>query len=313
MSKPDNPLKLRMKATIGSEAPEPTSDEIVVYHWGRIFGVLTVLLLLVVALLWIFWPVTKMENVDANPAAEQQTTTADNSKQKQPASDQPQTDYAGDPPQADYLVATDESAGDGLAEGDGQAPVTGNDKPATSRPEQAPQGEEGEPTTTAGNKTGEASETRQNNEVFETATTASAASPAESEPGPQPVTESNHALAEVSIQSPHLQRAALTQNLQEKEPVGNLPGEVAMSEEGIIRVFFFNHLLDLKGQTLFHDWYRDGERVARVTIQPFSDSMRASSAKYINRDMLGQWRVEAVTGEGSVLGSGRFQVLEAGD
>lgn len=265
MSKPDNPLKLRMKATIGSKAPEPTSNEIVVYHWGRIFGVLTVLLLLVVAFLWIFWPVTKMENVDANPAAEQQTTTADNSKQKQPASDQPQ---------ADYLVATDESAGAGHAEGDGQAPVTGNDKPAT---------------------------------------TTSAASPAESEPDPQPVAESNHALAEVSIQSPHLQRATLTQNLQEKEPVGNLPGEVTMSEEGIIRVFFFNHLLDLKGQTLFHDWYRDGERVARVTIQPYSDSMRASSAKYINRDMLGQWRVEAVTGEGSVLGSGRFQVLEAGD
>ena len=86
-----------------------------------------------------------------------------------------------------------------------------------------------------------------------------------------------------------------------------------MSEEGIIRVFFFNHLLDLKGRTLFHDWYRDGERVARVTIQLYSDSMRASSAKYINRNMLGQWRVEAVTGEGSVLGSGRFQVLEAGD
>jgi hypothetical protein len=41
--------------------------------------------------------------------------------------------------------------------------------------------------------------------------------------------------------------------------------------------------------------------------------MRASSAKYINRNMLGQWRVEAVTQDGSVLGSGRFQVLEAGD
>jgi len=276
MSKPDNPLTLRIKATIGSEAPEPTSNEIVVYHWGRIFGVLTVLLLLVVAFSWIFWPVTEMESVDANLAAEQQTITADNSKQKQPAGDQPQTDYAGDPPQADYLVATDESAGAVNAEGDSQAPVTANDKPTTIRPEQAPQGEEGEP-------------------------------------GPQPVAESNHALAEVSIQSPHLQRAALTQNLQEKEPVGKLPGEVAMSEEGIIRVFFFNHLLDLKGQTLFHDWYRDGERVARVTIQPYSDSMRASSAKYINRNMLGQWRVEAVTIEGSVLGSGRFQVLEAGD
>jgi hypothetical protein len=259
MSKPDNPLTLRIKATIGSEAPEPTSNEVVVYHWGRIFGVLTVLLLLVVAFSWIFWPVTEMESVDANPAG-----------------DQPQTDYAGDPPQADYLVATDESAGAGNAEGDSQAPATGNDKPETSRPEQAPQGEEGEL-------------------------------------GPQPVTESNHALAEVSIQSPHLQRAALTQNLQEKEPVGQLPGEVAMSEEGIIRVFFFNHLLDLKGRTVFHDWYRDGERVARVTIQPYSDSMRASSAKYINRNMLGQWRVEAVTGERSVLGSGRFQVLEAGD
>lgn len=310
MSKPDNPLTLRMKATIGSETPEPTSNEIVVYHWGRLLGVLTVLLLLAVAFIWIFWPVTKLESVDANPVAEQQTTTADNSKQKQPAGDQPQTDYAGDPPQADSRVATDESAGAGNAEGDGQAPVTGNDKPATSRPEQAPQGEEHESTTTAGNKTGEASGTRQNNEVSETATTAS---PAESEPSPQRVAESNHALAEVSIQSPHLHRATLTQNLQEKEPVGNLPGVVAMGEEGIIRVFFFNHLLDLKGRTLFHNWYRDGERVARVTIRPYSDSMRASSAKYINRDMLGQWRVEAVTAEGSVLGSGRFQVLEAGD
>ncbi|MGP4844161.1 DUF2914 domain-containing protein [Marinobacter sp. 1Y8] len=124
--------------------------------------------------------------------------------------------------------------------------------------------------------------------------------PESSEPG----------VAMVSIDSSHLQAAGLTRGLKDKEPVDQLPANLKMNDKGVFRIYFFNMMADLKGQTVFHDWYLNDERVAHVRIQPYSDLMRASSAKYINRNMLGQWRVEAVTDQGEVLGSGQFTVSE---
>ncbi|WP_373284933.1 DUF2914 domain-containing protein [Marinobacter halophilus] len=81
-----------------------------------------------------------------------------------------------------------------------------------------------------------------------------------------------------------------------------------MDSDGLIRIYLFTEIQGMKGQLHFHDWYLENERVARVEIRPSVDPMRASSAKYIDRHMLGDWRVEVVTEEGELLAKGgRFQ------
>lgn len=117
-------------------------------------------------------------------------------------------------------------------------------------------------------------------------------------------------MAQLDIASSHLQRIQLTWELRNREPTTALPAVINLGSREVVRVYFFNELQGLKGQTVYHDWYLNGERVARVDIDAFLDRMRASSGKYINREMLGDWRVEAVTDSGTVLGSGSFSVTQ---
>ncbi|WP_111496105.1 DUF2914 domain-containing protein [Marinobacter bohaiensis] len=114
----------------------------------------------------------------------------------------------------------------------------------------------------------------------------------------------------VEIASDHLARAQLTSALDGREPTDVMPMTVRMGSEDLIRVYYFNEWRGLKGRTVYHDWYRGDERMARVEIDAFLDSMRASSSKRINRQMLGDWHVETVTDSGEVLGIGYFRVTE---
>ncbi|MCG8517261.1 MAG: DUF2914 domain-containing protein [Pseudomonadales bacterium] len=96
--------------------------------------------------------------------------------------------------------------------------------------------------------------------------------------------------------------------LDNKEPTEAIPAVLPMNADGLMRVYLFTETRNLNGQLHFHDWYREGERVARVRIMPFSDAMRASSGKFINGDMTGQWRVEVVTEAGEALAEAEFEV-----
>lgn len=115
--------------------------------------------------------------------------------------------------------------------------------------------------------------------------------------------------ASIKLLSDHLLRAQLSTGLEEKEPIDEIPNVLAMDSDGLIRIYLFTEIQGMKGQLHFHDWYLEDERVARVEISPSVDPMRASSAKYIDRQMVGDWRVEVVTEEGELLAKGEFSVL----
>lgn len=124
---------------------------------------------------------------------------------------------------------------------------------------------------------------------------------------PEPATMT--ASAEVELLAPGLARAQLTWELRDKEPVDVLPHQLVMNEEGLLRVFLFTETQGLKNQLHFHEWYLNDERVARVRILPYSDHMRASSSKFIDRGMTGDWRVDVVLASGERLATGAFVVL----
>lgn len=115
--------------------------------------------------------------------------------------------------------------------------------------------------------------------------------------------------ASIKLLSDHLLRAQLSTGLEEKEPIDEIPNVLAMDSDGLIRIYLFTEIQGMEGQLHFHDWYLEDERVARVEISPSVDLMRASSAKYIDRHMVGDWRVEVVTEEGELLAKGEFSVV----
>lgn len=143
--------------------------------------------------------------------------------------------------------------------------------------------------------------------------TALSDSSAEPAPLPAPATGESEPFREeaasITLLSDHVTRAQLSTGLEEKEPIDEIPNVVAMDSDGLIRIYLFTEIQGMEGQLQFHDWYLEDERVARVEIRQSVGPMRASSAKFIDRHMVGDWRVEVVTEEGELLAKGEFSVL----
>ena len=91
------------------------------------------------------------------------------------------------------------------------------------------------------------------------------------------------------------------------EPVGY---RIQMNDEGIIKLILFTEMDGLRGKTLHHEWYRGDARVARVRIPVNVDQQRSHSSKFINRQMLGVWRVKVVDEQGELYAEANFEVVE---
>lgn len=115
----------------------------------------------------------------------------------------------------------------------------------------------------------------------------------------------------VVIHDDRIARAQITHQIINREPVEKLGHTIAMSEAGIIRVYLFTEMQNLKGETVYHDWYLGDKRMARVTLNVRYDRTRASSSKYINRQMAGDWRVMVTNRAGDLLVSAQFNVPQS--
>ncbi len=114
----------------------------------------------------------------------------------------------------------------------------------------------------------------------------------------------------VTIHSNHITQAQLTTNIRNRTPVDNIQSSIDMNAEGLLRIYLFTEMQDLVGNTLYHSWYRNGKRMARVPISVRNRSARASSSKFIDRFMTGNWTVEVRDNAGTLMVTAEFDVLK---
>jgi len=112
----------------------------------------------------------------------------------------------------------------------------------------------------------------------------------------------------IDIKSEKIARAQLTNGVSKKEPVDKLGSTIPMNEKGLIKVFLFTDMHGLKGETLYHEWYLAGKRMARVKINVRNNNVSASSSKFIDKYMMGDWKVNVVNHSGDALVSAQFIV-----
>ena len=112
----------------------------------------------------------------------------------------------------------------------------------------------------------------------------------------------------ISIESAHMVRAQLTYNLKKGNPVERLGDVISMNDDALIKLYLFTDMAGLKGETLYHDWYLADKRMARVKINVRSNSVSASSSKFIDKHMTGDWRVKVTNSKGDALVSAVFNV-----
>ncbi|MDO3722179.1 DUF2914 domain-containing protein [Marinobacter sp. chi1] len=278
------------------------AEEVVVYYWGRIFSALAILALLAGSIAWgamvLLGPDEPAPVSNAGQLSDELASV-----QRSNDGDQQDSPDRREPIFADELEGGDEP---GAAQMSATNSIT---LPTTAaQPNDLPD----EPT--AAGPTVEINQEPE--ESLSDIGGDSAAAPLETASGTTTSPESAPAIdtgtasgsSPVRILSEHLTRAQLSSGLEDKEPIDQLSDTLAMEEDGLIRVFLFTEIQGMQDETHYHDWYLEDERVARVSITPFVDPMRASSAKFIDRHMLGEWRVEVVTAEGEPLAVGEFTV-----
>jgi len=120
---------------------------------------------------------------------------------------------------------------------------------------------------------------------------------------------SNQQAAEVLIVNSGISRAVLTTSLEGKIPGEPLGAKVALPTEGIMKVILFTEMKGIRGKTLYHEWYREGVRQARVKIPVNVDPQRSYSSKYINHQMLGKWQVKILDGQSEPYVLTDFEVI----
>ncbi|MFE8069932.1 DUF2914 domain-containing protein [Marinobacteraceae bacterium S3BR75-40.1] len=256
----------------------PRAEEVVVYHWHRIIPAILALVVVVGGIVWgglaIFSGISEPETASATS--------------EQPPADMPK---GAEEPTA---------AGNGETVAASEADVSQEAEPPSPFKDE----QDGGATTPEVNvpAVGETEET-----ATTTPETTAASEPAP-EKEPRATAEKTASPASVDIQSSKIVRASLTRTVRDHEPGDPIPAVVPMNAEGIIRVYFFTEMKGLEDATVYHDWYLDGKRMARVTIRPYTDPMRASSSKFINRNMLGDWEVKVHTASGENLAEGAFSV-----
>lgn len=94
-------------------------------------------------------------------------------------------------------------------------------------------------------------------------------------------------------------RAQFTSGIENREPANEL-SSIASS---IGTVYFFTDLRDFKGQTVTHRWSHNGDVVAEVPFNVGGPRWRVWSSKNLMPDWTGEWTVDVVAADGSVVES----------
>lgn len=100
-----------------------------------------------------------------------------------------------------------------------------------------------------------------------------------------------------------LPRAGFADAISEREPVGDgsSPGE---------RLWFFTEVMDGGGETLYHQWYRNGEADARIRLEIGGDRWRTWSGRRWQADE--RYTVRVLTESGCDLGEYGLMVQDNG-
>ena len=96
-----------------------------------------------------------------------------------------------------------------------------------------------------------------------------------------------------------ISRAQFTSAVLDREPVD----EVTSIDSGTGSVFFFTEFRNFEGTTASHRWIYNGEVKFELSFKIRGSRWRVYSQKTLPPEWLGDWKVEIVTEDGTVLAS----------
>ena len=105
-----------------------------------------------------------------------------------------------------------------------------------------------------------------------------------------------------------LTRVQLAKGISGKEPYGEIISPLIVDNDKATGVFYFTELRGMRGETVYHEWLRNGKVVYSKPIRILGKRWRASTSKLMNRSYTGNWTVRLKSGNGDVLNEIKFVV-----
>lgn len=109
------------------------------------------------------------------------------------------------------------------------------------------------------------------------------------------------------ITQAEVDRGHFTTGIKGREPVDN----VNAVDNTTDTVFFFTEIRDGRGQTITHEWWHDGERIAEVPFNIGGNRWRVWSSKDMLNEWTGDWTVRVVDSQGNKLSEQSFRYTNA--
>jgi len=130
-----------------------------------------------------------------------------------------------------------------------------------------------------------------------------------SKPAVEGVTSDLQKASPVAILNSGITKAQLSIIDDDGQPFDIQEPVIPIAGQNVIKVVLSTEMKGLRGHVLYHDWYRNGIRQARVKIPVNVSPQNSSSSKYINRQMLGAWQVGIVDEQGAGYLKADFNVV----
>ena len=99
--------------------------------------------------------------------------------------------------------------------------------------------------------------------------------------------------SQVSL-SERVTRAQLTSEIKKNEPVDKLKLPLKIGKKETLWVYYFIELKAMKGQTVFHEWWLNGNLVSRKKVNISADPWRTASKQLITYTHNNDWVVRVV-------------------
>ncbi|MCF7971487.1 MAG: DUF2914 domain-containing protein [Methylococcaceae bacterium] len=108
---------------------------------------------------------------------------------------------------------------------------------------------------------------------------------------------------------PNISRARLAKGIKDnKEPYGHIALPFLVNSEQAKGFFYFTEINNMKGDTVFHEWLKDGKSIYKREIKIRGNNRRVSTSKLFNDKQIGQWQVRILNQKGQVLNEINFLV-----
>lgn len=123
------------------------------------------------------------------------------------------------------------------------------------------------------------------------------------------VHENSKIIAQPQIFDKRVSRAMLAEGLDNKEPVGKVSVPIVADKTKAVGVFYFTEINNMKGEVLFHKWFKNDKLVFKRKIKILGNRWRASTRKMLTYSAKGHWLVKLVDESENILSEVDFDVI----